>query len=241
MEAVYEWIRNITGYILFMTVLDNLLPGKKYGKYLKLFSGMVLILLIIQPLTGSIRLDDKIARYYEAFVFQYETDDLKQEILGMEDTRMNQIIAGYEAAVAEDVRQMAEAEGFGVVSCQVTIESNSEAADFGTVRKTSLQVIPDGVAEVNQNQACGAVPVEPVKPVTVDLIAQDQGAGRAGDQGADPVVDPAVGPAVGPAAEANREKWEEEQLGVGKLRRKIVSYYGLEESYVEIQIMESQR
>ena len=237
MEAVYEWIRNITGYILFMTVLDNLLPGKKYGKYLKLFSGMVLILLIIQPLTGSIRLDDKIARYYEAFVFQYETDDLKQEILGMEDTRMNQIIAGYEAAVAEDVRQMAEAEGFGVVSCQVTIESNREAADFGTVRKTSLRVIPDGVAEVNQNQACGAVPVEPVKPVTVDLIAQDQVAGRAGDQGADPVADPAVDQ----AAEANREKGEEEQLGVGKLRRKIVSYYGLEESYVEIQIMESQR
>ena len=150
---------------------------------------------------------------------------------------MNQIIAGYEAAVAEDVRQMAEAEGFGVVSCQVTIESNREAADFGTVRKTSLRVIPDGVAEVNQNQACGAVPVEPVKPVTVDLIAQDQVAGRAGDQGADPVVDPAVDP----AAEANREKGEEEQLGVGKLRRKIVSYYGLEESYVEIQIMESQR
>lgn len=225
MEAVYEWIRNITGYILFMTVLDNLLPGKKYGKYLKLFSGMVLILLIIQPLTGSIRLEDKIARYYEAFVFQYETDDLRQEILGMEDTRMNQIIAAYEAAVAEDVRQMAEEEGFGVVSCQVTIESDSEAADFGTVRKTSLWVIPDGVEEVNQNQAYGAAPVEPVKPVTVDPITQNSTAD----------------PAAGPAAEANREKWEEERLGVGKLRRKIVSYYGLEESYVEIQIMESQR
>lgn len=228
MEAVYEWIRNITGYILFMTVLDNLLPGKKYGKYLKLFSGMVLILLIIQPLTGSIRLEDKIARYYEAFVFQYETDDLRQEILGMEDTRMNQIITAYEAAVAEDVRQMAAEEGFGVVSCQVTIESDSEAADFGTVRKTSLWVIPDGVEEVNQNQVYGAAPVEPVKPVTVDPV--------------EPITQNSMAdPEGGPAAEANREKWEEERLGVGKLRRKIVSYYGLEESYVEIQIMESQR
>lgn len=234
MEAVYEWIRNITGYILFMTVLDNLLPGKKYGKYLKLFSGMVLILLMIQPLTGSIRLEDKIARYYEAFVFQYETDDLRQEILGMEDTRMNQIIAAYEAAVAEDVRQMAEEEGFGVVSCQITIESDSEAADFGTVRKTSLWVIPDGVEEVNQNQAHGAAPaqpvkpVKPVKPVTVEPV--------------EPITqNSTVDPVADPVAEANREKWEEERLGVGKLRRKIVSYYGLEESYVEIQIMESQR
>lgn len=228
MEGVYEWIRNITGYILFMTVLDNLLPGKKYGKYLKLFSGMVLILLMIQPLTGSIRLEDKIARYYEAFVFQYETDDLRQEILGMEDTRMNQIITAYEAAVAEDVRQMAEEEGFGVVSCQVTIESDSEAADFGTVRKTSLWVIPDGMGEVSQNQNHGAAPVEPVKLVTVDPVQP-----IAQNSTAEPVADP--------VAEADREKWEEERPGVGKLRRKIVSYYGLEESYVEIQIMESQR
>lgn len=215
MEGVYEWIRNITGYILFMTVLDNLLPRKTYGKYLKLFSGMVLILLVLRPLTGSIRLDDRIARYYETFVFRYETDDLKQQILGMEENRRNQMIAGYEAAVAEDVRQMAEEEGFGVVRCQVAIESNSEDTGFGTIRKTSLWVIPDGVQEGGQNQDRGTAPVEPVKPVTVDL----------------------AGPAM---PEENRENREAEPPNVGKLRRKIVSYYGLEESYVEIQIMESQ-
>ena len=31
--AVYEWIRNLTAFFLFLSVLENLLPGDKYGKY----------------------------------------------------------------------------------------------------------------------------------------------------------------------------------------------------------------
>ena len=29
MEGIYEWIRNITYYLIFMTVVTNLLPDKK--------------------------------------------------------------------------------------------------------------------------------------------------------------------------------------------------------------------
>ena len=46
MEGLYEWIRNITYYLIFMTVVTNLLPDKKYEKYFRLFAGMVLILLV---------------------------------------------------------------------------------------------------------------------------------------------------------------------------------------------------
>ena len=47
MEGLYEWIRNITYYLIFMTVVTNLLPDKKYEKYFRLFAGMVLILLAV--------------------------------------------------------------------------------------------------------------------------------------------------------------------------------------------------
>ena len=46
MEELFNWIRNITYYLIFITVVGNLLPDKKYEKYIKLFAGMVLILLV---------------------------------------------------------------------------------------------------------------------------------------------------------------------------------------------------
>ena len=57
MEELYGWIRNLTGFFLFMSVTENLLPGKAYTKYIRLFSGMVLILLVLRPLAGDLRLD----------------------------------------------------------------------------------------------------------------------------------------------------------------------------------------
>ena len=48
MTAVYEWIRNLTAFFLFLSVMENLLPGQKYGKYIRLFAGMVLILLAVE-------------------------------------------------------------------------------------------------------------------------------------------------------------------------------------------------
>lgn len=45
LNQIYDWVRNLTGYFLFMAVLENLLPGKKYARFVKFFAGIVLILL----------------------------------------------------------------------------------------------------------------------------------------------------------------------------------------------------
>ena len=55
MEAVYGWVKNIIYYMIFLSVVNNLLADSKYGKYIRLFSGMVLILLVVSPFTGGHR------------------------------------------------------------------------------------------------------------------------------------------------------------------------------------------
>ena len=50
MEAVYEWIRSLVFYLILMTTVLNFLPDRKYEKYLRLFTGMVFILLVFGPL-----------------------------------------------------------------------------------------------------------------------------------------------------------------------------------------------
>ncbi|MEG0566781.1 MAG: stage III sporulation protein AF, partial [Hungatella sp.] len=99
MRVLYQWVANITFYFIFITVVSNLLPNKKYEKYCRLFMGMVLILLVIQPLTASLRLEDRLAYYFESITFQNESEDLKKELLGMETQRLQQMIAQYEEAV----------------------------------------------------------------------------------------------------------------------------------------------
>lgn len=228
MDAVYGWIRNLTGFFLFMSVIDNLLPNKKYGKYVRLFSGMILILLVLQPLTGRLRLEDRIAHYYESFVFRYQAEDLQTEILGIEKQRLSQMIEQYEHAVEQDVAQMAEDMGFAVIKCSVIIDGNEGTEQFGMVTDVSLNVSMEGenVEETMEERI-----EERIEETTawIEEIA---------------LVEPVV---VGRAEAQEEERGVPDSYSksrgqidfeVGKLRRKIASYYSLEEAYVEIQIVE---
>lgn len=244
MSELYSWIGNLTAYFLFMSVLDNLLPGKKYTRYLRLFAGMVLILLVLQPLTVSLRLEERIAHYYEAFVFQNQADDLKQELLGVESQRLEQLIGQYEAAVEQDVVMMAEDAGYVADSCRVEIGRKQGSESFGRV--TGIQIAV-GVAGEDAEEAvqAGAAAksekpeyteqaehteepeytektVRPVEPVRIGNLAELQKAGE-NEQSAQADSQIASG------AEAR------------ELRRKIASYYNLEETYVEVQVMEGKR
>lgn len=217
MEALYTWIRNLAGYFLFVTVLEQLLPGKKYGKYVRLFAGMVLILLVLQPFLDRVWLEEQIARAYESLVFQYEAEDLEKDLLGIETQRLSQMISQYENAVAEDVRQIAEDAGYAVTTCRVQICRDQDAEEFGTVTAVSLGINDERSAvDADEEKAHENEQIPTVIPVVVEL-------GK---------------PAAG---EEKRQLLAADHPAAEKLRRRIASYYHLEESYVEIQVSEGKR
>lgn len=232
MEGLFGWLRNITCYILFMSILDNLLPGKKYGKYLKLFAGMVLILLVVQPFTGSLRLEDRIAHYYESFVFRYQADDLKEEILGMEEQRLEQMIAQYEEAVGQDLTLMAEDSGLTVLECRAVIGRDQAEEQFGMVQSVRMKVALESGTEP---ETSGAANAAEAVDITVEQIESIDSV-----EPVNPVGIGAKEPEPEASLEENRERQKEERTAVAGLRRKIASYYDLEEAYVEIQIVEGQ-
>mgnify|MGYP000863962550 CR=1 FL=1 len=94
MTAVYEWIRNLTAFFLFLSVMENLLPGQKYGKYIRLFAGMVLILLAVEPFTSGFNLDEVLARSYEDLVI-FENGFLQKDCTQNRHHQAEQIDRAY--------------------------------------------------------------------------------------------------------------------------------------------------
>ncbi len=79
MEAVYRWVRNIIYYVIFISVVNNLLADTKYEKYLRFFSGMVLILVAAGPLLSGFGLERQLTALFEQISFQNDTEQLQQE------------------------------------------------------------------------------------------------------------------------------------------------------------------
>lgn len=51
LEEVYKWIQNIAVYLVVVTAMLHAVPGKDYERYIRFFSGLVLIVLIMPVLS----------------------------------------------------------------------------------------------------------------------------------------------------------------------------------------------
>ena len=222
MDQLYEWIRNITYYLIFITVVENLLPNKKYEKYVKFFAGMVLILLVLKPVTGGLRLDDKLAYSFEAISLKKEAGELTGKVSKMEESRLKRMISGYEKAVGTDLETMAHTAGYSCKETSAEINSDQSSDRFGHVVKVSL-VLTSGKEEMQAEEAASVgSKMDPVKKV--EEIKNIKITGKETDQSAE--IKP----------EDGKKEEQKENSSLSGLRRRIAEYYGLEEQDIEIQM-----
>ena len=77
MEAITHWAGNIVSYLVFLTVLTGLLPAHKYEKYIRLFAGCILLLIVLKPLTDGLRLEERLNYLFTSLSFENEAGELK--------------------------------------------------------------------------------------------------------------------------------------------------------------------
>ena len=74
-----EWMKSFVGYLLIISVALQMLPNSKYEQYVRLFTGLLLIVLMIQPILKIGSADSYLEEKISAVVAQQER--LEQEIL----------------------------------------------------------------------------------------------------------------------------------------------------------------
>ena len=216
MDGLLNWVGNILFFLVLITVSENLLPGKKYNKYIRLCAGMVLILLVVRPLTAGFHLEEQINRYFESFAFQQEARDLSKEILGIEQQRLGQIIDSYEQVVETDLDAMAREMGLVPVRTAAVIDRNRDSGDYGLVVRVEMEV--ESRTDGEDDGTCAVQAMNPVKPVeTVNVKIRDKRDEREVEK-----------------HENEKEETSLQEEALEQLRRKVEGYYGLEAGKVEI-------
>lgn len=218
MEKLFEWIRSITYYLIFITVAMNLLPNKKYEKYIRFFSGMVLILLVIKPITGGLRLDDTLAYYFESISLKKGAKELTGKVSEMEEKRLETMISSYEEAIEADLKAMAETAGFTCRKIKTDIDKDQESSTFGHVVRVSMSLMAEKAQKKDGEDSIPLVQeVEGVKINSSDWEKREENS-----------IENKINN-IG-----NRKGEENSRLSV--LRRQIAEYYDLEEQDIEIQV-----
>lgn len=242
MDLIYSWVGNILFFLILMSLVEVLLPSKKYGTYIRFFAGMVLILLVLQPFLGVTGLDDRIAGYFETIRFQAETRDLSREILGIERQRLDRAVSVYEAEAAKNVEAMAWDAGFEPVSARVTIVGDTEDETYGQVSRVELVVREAGQeaekevgkeADGPEEDEVRPAAVEPVQIEVSPIKLETEETGASWDEKSSPERSQVERSQI---EQSQAEQLQMEQLQIEHLRRKVERYYELEPENLEIRL-----
>ena len=145
-EALLGWARNIIYYMVFLSLAEHLLAGSSYGRYLRLFGGLVLVLVVLGPFGSLGDWEKQVSSLFDQFTFRQESRELKKEIFGMEEKRLAGITGQYRENVEKEITALVKAQGIVCSQVSVQMEENKESSSYGKIflnRKVSHKRGPD--------------------------------------------------------------------------------------------------
>ncbi len=101
-ETIYEWMKNLAVFYLFFTAVMNFLPDGAYGKYIRHFLGLLLILLLATPILRIFHLQDVMD---QKFLDNSRKEELWEKAWDLEGSQEEYLYEQYERELEDQVRQ----------------------------------------------------------------------------------------------------------------------------------------
>ena len=152
MSAFFDYIRNITYYLLFASLVGLIAPTGKYKKYVSWVIGLVLLVLLLQPLRHIIGTQIPVTQWFEGLVSQpigHEDNS------SYENWRDSHLAAAFEEQLHIQITELLNREG-------ITVHDSSFAYTEDFSRLTSVQLVIS-----QEEQETRRVPFIRIEPVQI--------------------------------------------------------------------------
>lgn len=133
MEWLYDWIWNLVIYFILVTAVSSVLPGETYRKYIRLFTGVVLILVMVQPLLNLLSLDERIEEIFQFNSFEQEREELRANMEGMAEIGQDYVMENYRKLLERQILALAKEEKVELSNIELILEEDEESSDYGRI------------------------------------------------------------------------------------------------------------
>jgi len=157
MPVFFEYIGNITYYLLFAAVAGIFAPAGKYRKFVSLVLGFVLLLLMIQPLSGFLGgRDIPVTEWFAGNIPVPRANDTNSVYEEIWDSHLR---GSFETQLENQITRLLNANNFSVHSAEFSYSS-----DFGKITEVRVTV-----SKFSQNEN-GRVPLIRIQPPEISPI-----------------------------------------------------------------------
>ncbi len=75
---LYEWIMNISFYMVMVTAVMHVIPNSGYKRYIRFFTGLVLVVMLSDPFLKLLGTGDLWQNLYDSPVYREQVEKMEQ-------------------------------------------------------------------------------------------------------------------------------------------------------------------
>lgn len=136
MQAISKMVESIVVYVVLITIVMNVIGNSTYRKYVQIFTGMLLILIVLNPVLKLLNWDDTLELHLGINEQVIISQEMKQQLTMAEDDKKKWILADYKKNIEKTLAQMLEVEGCRFGSCDIVFNETEEK--FGEIESIIL-------------------------------------------------------------------------------------------------------
>lgn len=129
-DGIRQWLYNIILFIIFSSLLLQICAAKKYEKYVRFFSGIILVILVVSPVVKWLGSDNLLEFSYLSECFSQAAADASSEMEGLNELQNNEISNAYKEQIQLSLENILNAYGYRLVAADITLESDKEKNNY---------------------------------------------------------------------------------------------------------------
>lgn len=168
-DFIKQWVINIVALVLFIVIVEMLLPKGKMKKYVSIATGTIMIITIVNPLLELSGKDFSFVEAQTAGSNMISKIEIENNSKLMEQEQMEQIIQVYRADMIEQIEHNAkEVDGVREAKVDIIINEDSQSEDFGTIRRAYLII----TLEEDGDGSLGIPEIESINVVKIGKVGK---------------------------------------------------------------------
>ena len=140
MKMLLEYIRNIGYFLILMSLVSNVMPDNSYKKYCRMFCGLILMVLVINPFYDLLNLEGDLSDAFANASYKSQVADLENQLISNDSTVKGRLIEEYEQLIMDECQGLAADEGLYILDVKVDILEDEDM----TLTGLSITVTADG-------------------------------------------------------------------------------------------------
>lgn len=162
MNFIFDTVKNIVIYLILITVVMNLMGNSSYKKYIGIFSGMILIVIVASPLLNVLNLNQYLDYYLDIQRFNVDRKELDSAISIATKEQKENVMKEYKNTIEKQVEIILNNMNLTLIDFDADITTDLESKEYGAINQISIRA----ELGIDSNEESK----KRVKKVTIDKI-----------------------------------------------------------------------